>query len=293
MTEFNINSNIDLCKLLAVAPLELEEVIQNRRVYYKNISLRKRNGGSRVLRVPDGPLRLLQDKIKRHVLDGAALLDCVHGGVRGRSVLTNAKPHVGRKVVFTLDLKDFFPSVSPITVRIIFKFLGFNAEALDALVQVTTWDDQLPQGAPTSVGLANWAMYRIDVRLSRLVYQHGFVYTRYIDDLALSGGWRLLDFRRLVHRIVEQEGFRINPAKVKTMLAGTRQVVTGIVVNRRLNLPREERDSIRQKVIQLTSCRPGETEIQKLRGHLSWFSSVNPQAAFRLRRIAELGAYTR
>jgi RNA-directed DNA polymerase len=287
VSEFNISSKIDLARALAVAPVEIEDVIQNRRRYYTNITVRKSNGGSRALRVPDGPLKLLQDKVKRHILDQLSPLDCVHGGVKGRSVLTNAKPHVGKRVLFTLDLKDFFPNVNQLTVRTIFQFFGFSGEALDELARIATWDDQLPQGAATSVGLANWAMYRVDVRLCRLAQQQGFAYTRYIDDLALSGGWRLLDFRRLVHRIVEQEEFRINPAKVRTMLAGSRQIVTGVVVNRRLNVPREQRDLIRGKVIQLRSCGGRrENDIQSLRGHLAWFSSVNPQRALRLQRVA-------
>jgi RNA-directed DNA polymerase len=211
------------------------------------------------------------------------LASLITGGAR--SVMTNAKPHIAKRVVFTLDVKDFFPSVGPRTVNTIFRVLGFDAQALDVLVDITTWDNQLPQGAPTSVAIANLAMYRVDVRLSRLARQHGFAYTRYVDDLTLSGSWRLLDFRRLTQRIVEEEGFRVNAAKIKTMPAGTRQLVTGIVVNEKLNLPKEKRDSIRGHVATIvsSSARSG-VGVERVRGQLAWLSAVNPQQAVRLQR---------
>ena len=218
------------------------------------------------------------------MLDRIVPLDCVHGGICGRSVITGAARHVGKEVVFTLDVKDFFPSVGPAAASSIFRVLGFGAEALDALVGVTTWDDQLPQGAPTSVGMANLAMHKVDVRLWSLALRHSFAYTRYVDDIAVSGSGRLLDFRRLIQRIVEEEGFKINPAKIKTMPAGTRQLVTGIVVNEKLNLPKDKRDSIRRQVSEVISSRVRSTLVaDRIRGKLSWLASVNAGKATRLR----------
>jgi RNA-directed DNA polymerase len=127
-------------------------------------------------------------------------------------------------------------------------------------------------------------MYRVDVRLSRLALNHGITYTRYVDDLALSGGLRLLALRRLIERIVQEEGFKINPEKFRTMLSGSRQVITGIVVNEKLNLPREQRDAIRRMVAEVTSRRRRPKEaIDSVRGKLSWLSTVNPGKAVRLR----------
>jgi len=283
---FGVNTKAELSKLLFVTTPEIDDVIQNRRRYYRNITRPKSDGSTRVLRVPDGNLKLLQDKVRRHVLDQIASLACVHGGVKGRSVTTNAKPHIAKRVVFTLDVENFFPSVDPTTVSTIFRALGFGGQALNALVDATTWDNQLPQGAPTSVGLANLAMYRVDVRLSVLARQQGFAYTRYIDDLALSGCRRLLDFRRLTQRIVEEEGFRVNAGKVKTMLAGTRQLVTGIIVNEKLNLPGEKRASIRADVFKIASSTSARSEIAvgRLHGRLAWLSSINPRQALQLQR---------
>jgi RNA-directed DNA polymerase len=274
---FAIRTKSELAKLLAVAPFEIDQTILNRRKFYRIFQKSKPGGTSRTISVPTGSLQLLQQKIKEHILDKIPALPCVHGGVQGRSVLTNARPHVQKQMVFTLDIKSFFPSVGPAAVYAVFTALGFEPEASSLLVDITTWDSQLPQGVPTSSGIANLAMTRVDVRLNTLAKKWGFDYTRFVDDLAISGSWRLLSFRNLVRRIVEDEGFRINPNKIRTMHAGMRQIVAGIVVNDKINLPREKRELIRTQTLRFISTpKRFRRNVSRLRGQLSWFSSVNP-----------------
>lgn len=120
-------------------------------------------------------------------------------------------------------------------------------------------------------------MTRVDVRLQVLADKQGFAYTRWIDDLALSGSRRLLDFRRLVQRIATEEGFIVNPPKIATIHSGMRQVVAGVVVNKKLNIPKEARDSIRAGLRQLsTPRRPKQASLEQIRGQVSWLSQVNP-----------------
>jgi retron-type reverse transcriptase len=288
MIGLSVDTKADVAKLLCVGPHEIDEVARHIKFFYQPIQRHKADGTTRTLNVPAGQLKLLQQKIKNHILDATGLLDCVHGGVRKRSVITNALPHVRKEVVFTLDIKEFFPSVSSSTVRAIFRVLGFGEEAAAVLTRLVVWEGHLPQGATTSTGVANLAMTRVDIRLRSLARQQGFDYTRYVDDLTLSGSRRLLDFRRLIIRIVGEEGFRVNPCKVRTMHSGMRQVVTGVVVNGKLNLPREERDRIRQNIIRFAATprrlRRNEDEI---RGQLSWLSSVNAPLGKRLKMRIE------
>ena len=284
MKRFDIATKEQLAKQLAVAPREIVQIAAERGRHYRCRMTPKTNGEFRLLRVPEGPLKLAQQKIKRHILDLVPPLDCVHGGVKGRSIVTNAHAHVGQDIIFSLDIKDFFPSVNPDTIRAVFGALGFASEAADLLVQLTTWDSQLPQGAPTSTGLANLAMTRIDVRLETLASRHNFTYTRYVDDLYISGARWLLKFRNLVQKIVQEEGFQIKPEKTRTMHAGMRQVVTTIVVNNKLNLPREARRKIREAVLDFAIH--GDSRListEQIRGQLSWLGSVNPEMGARLR----------
>ena len=290
MKMFDVSTIDALAKLLAVGPFEIDEVNSQRSQYYWARRVPKSNGGSRLLQVPEGKLKFLQQKVKSHILDLIQPLDCVHGGVLGRSVMSNARPHIGKEIVFSLDVEDFFPSVGPCTVMSIFEALGFRLYAADLLTSITTWNDQLPQGAPTSTGLANLSMTRVDVRVGKLARCHDFTYTRFVDDLTISGTSRLLDFRKLLVRIVEEEGFRINPQKQRTMHSGERQIVTGLVVNTKLNLPREKRTIIRRNVAQFSRLRSQRASaLNSIRGQISWVSSVNCALGRRLLNRVRLG----
>lgn len=289
MKMFDVSTVDELSKLLAVTPFDIHEVLSKRALFYRlrRVPKSKSKGTFRMLQVPEGPLKLLQQKVKIHILDQFRPLGCVHGGVMGRSVMTNARPHVGKAIVFALDIKDFFPSVRPQSVTAIFEALGFHTYIAELLTGITTWNGQLPQGAPTSSSLANLSMVRVDMRVATLARRYGFAYTRYVDDLTLSGTPRLLDFRNLVVKIVEEEGFRINP--LLTMHSGERQVVTGLVVNAKLNIPREKRTLIRRNVLNFSNVRGSETSnLHSIQGQISWVSSVNPVLGVRLKKRARL-----
>jgi len=223
--------------------------------------------------VPSEPLKLLQRKINDDILSRAPLLPCVFGGVPGKSVVGNASLHVGQPVVFSMDIEQCFPSIVPSMVRAVFQGLGFGPEAAGLLTVLTTWNSELPQGAPTSTMLANLVLLRIDWRILKLQKVHVFNYSRWVDDLTFSGGLRLLKLRRLLQRIVEDEGFRVKPGKIRTMLAHDRQVVTKLIVNTGVNLPRETRSEIKKEVI--SAAREGDLPL-RLSGRMHWLKAVNP-----------------
>jgi RNA-directed DNA polymerase len=273
---FAINNKAQLAKLLAVAPQEIDYVLRKLACFYRPSKIKKRDGSFRKLLAPRGKLKLLQSKIKSHVLDKVTLLECVHGGVRHRSVVSNALPHIHKAVVFAVDLKDFFPHVNPDKVCRIFRALGFGEECALILTKPTTWEYQLPQGTPTSTALANLSLLRADWRLLTLASKYGFSYTRYVDDLTLSGESRLLNFRQLIPRIVESEGFSIKAEKTVTMLMGERQVVTRMVVNDKLNMPREWREDLRRKLFGFANGETDGTSVDSIRGQAIWLRYLNP-----------------
>jgi retron-type reverse transcriptase len=128
----------------------------------------------------------------------------------------------------------------------------------------------------------------VDVRLARLAATHGFDDTRYGDDLTFSGSERLKKFRRLIQRIVQDEGFEINPDKVFTMHSGMRQVVTKIVVNTKLNLTREDRIQLRQNALQIAALPRKHRDDASFLGQLSWLHAVNPAMGTKVRNLAQL-----
>ena len=144
----------------------------------------------------------------------------------------------------------------------------------------------LPQGAPTSPALANLAAFRLDRRLQGLATAAGARYTRYADDLVLSGSHRLHALAPLVARIAAEEGFRVNPSKTRLMSRAGRQTVTGIVVNERPNVPRAEYDRLRALLHNAARDGPGELDRAHVLGRIAWVAALNPARGAKLRRLA-------
>lgn len=187
---------------------------------------------------------------------------------------TNATPH-------RVFANERYPKVAPSSL----------AEACTVYARA-----HLPQGAPTSPSLANICAYRLDCRLTGLADWARAVYTRYADDLALSGGD---DFARDVGRyatrsaaIVLDEGWNVQHRKTRVMPRGVRQQLAGFVVNEKLNVPRGEFDTLKAV---LTNCvRPGEASQNReavadfcaqLAGRVAWATSINPDKGNKLRMI--------
>ena len=167
-------------------------------------------GKTRDLRVPTGPLKRMQTQIHGGLLRDAQWSSCVYC-CRGRGVTRAAQVHVGHPAVLQLDIKDFFPSVRPARVTRALRTAGANVRMARLLCRLVTFNHQLPQGASTSVGIGNLVLARLDSRLATLARKHGFAYTRYVDDLVLSGGSRLARFERTAETIVRDCGVAYQP----------------------------------------------------------------------------------
>lgn len=292
------------------------------------------SGAVRVLEAPKHRLRTLQRRLLHEVLMGLPAHDAAHGFLPGRSVATHARPHAGRAVVVRLDLEGFFASVSVGRVYGILRTAGYPEPVAHCLAGLVTtvlplrvWQTvprptapslldahwrlgrrlaapHLPQGAPTSPALANLAAHRLDVRLTALAHVRGGRYTRYADDLALSGGrsWlagtsHLLD---LVLEITRDEGFRLNERKSAVLPRAGRQVLGGLVVNDRPHVGRAEVDLL--KAVLHNCIRHGPSTQNRdrrpdLRAHLTgrvgWVSQHDPARGARLRQQLDAVDWTR
>lgn len=181
----------------------------------------------RVFRDPSKLLKGIQSKIKDNILAPIKLPNTVHGGVKKRSNITNAKPHQGNKYIFTTDLQEFYPNITHKRVYDTFLSLDFSTHNSHWLTKLTTWKYELPQGTPTSTHLANLVFLETDLDLINLCNQHNLTYTRYVDDLTFSSQQ---DFRHLLNdilKIVTSHDFKLNYRKTK--YSGN-QTITGIDV---------------------------------------------------------------
>ena len=279
-TRFAVCNADQLASLLATETKQIEWVLSHLKTLYYRKDRTKADGSKRTLWIPRPPLRPIQDKIKTEILAKVHLPTCVQGGVRKCSIITNAKHHVGKPVLSTMDIKNCFPSVTVQRVRNVFEELGFSGDALSIVTKLTTWEFQLPQGPSTSPAIANLALANLDRRQMGVAKRHGFTYTRYVDDISASGGKRLRKVRNLQERIVNDEGFSVKPLKAgqkKLMYREQdRQQVTGLVLNQKINLPREKRKEI---IGSTKAALRGKGELSDSeQGKILWLGSVNAGA---------------
>lgn len=234
---------------LYTAPLEAR---------YRSFEIPKRGGGMRVISAPTDDIRAWQDAVLPLLMQTYQPHPSAHGFLFGRSVTSNARDHVGAHHVLNVDLKDFFPSVHFGRVRGLFlsKPFGMGPKAASVLAQLCTVRNGLPQGAPTSPVLSNFAAAELDRRLTRLAKAHRLTYSRYADDLTFScklesfppaiafheidaSGKKTLHLGAALVREIAASGFSPNPAKQRLQSRGMRQSVTGLTVNARTNVQRK------------------------------------------------------
>jgi retron-type reverse transcriptase len=260
-------------------------------------------------------LKEAQHWVLHNILEKVELHNSAHGFCAGRSIVSNAKPHVGAEVVINLDLKDFFPSIAYKRVKGLFKSLGYSEAAatifgllctepevkvvaLDGRTYyVATGERHLPQGAPTSPVITNILCRRLDRRLTKMAVEAGFVYTRYADDLTFSAtGEDLRNICNVLDRayaIVAHEGFAVHPEKTRVLRRSRQQEVTGIVVNSKLSISKKTLKRFRAALYQVEKDGPAGKHwgnssdvIASLQGFANYVYMVDPERGRELQQRA-------
>lgn len=200
---------------------------------------------NRVIRPPKEKLKTIQKRIKNRVLSEITLPINVHGGVKGKSNITNALPHKGKKYILTTDLTDFYPSIKSKWIYDLFIDIGFNSQFAFYATRLTTWKGELPQGAPTSTHLSNIFFTRTDEKLVQLCEEHKITYTRYVDDLTFSSPVDFQDKIPIILDIIQSSGVGIS--RRKTFYKG-KQKVTGIIVSlNKISAPENILEKVKQE----------------------------------------------
>ncbi|SRR6266478_48842 len=275
-----------LSRQLSLKKRELAALVYRTDRFYKHFFIRKRSGGWRDIAAPTVLLKASQRWILQKILCAIRPTDCAHGFVPERSIVTNARNHVGKNVVLNLDIKDFFPSIGWSRVYGMFRHLGYDKKVSYYLSRLTTLDERLPQGAPTSPMISNHIVAHLDRRLYSLAEENDFTYTRYADDLTFSGESELLTSLPLIRKILKEEGFLINETKTRIMLEHRQQEVTGLVVNKRVAVKRAHRRWLRQQAFYLKKhgledCKARKPQTKRntrefFYGHALYLKMVDP-----------------
>ncbi|MEE3368859.1 MAG: reverse transcriptase family protein [Planctomycetota bacterium] len=255
--------------------LALADSAEHRYRVYPLVSGSKR----RWIEAPDRELKAAQRWLLDQWFYQLAPTDAAHGFVPGRSIVSNASQHVGCAWVVTADLRNFFPSIGTGRIAQVLSEFEQPSDVTAAVVGLVTRRRRLPQGAPTSPQLANLVARRLDLRLLGWARRRGWSYTRYADDLTFSGAGKPRPLLGAVERIVRDEGFTLAPGKTHVMPHHQRQVVTGMVVNERVALPKPHRRLLRAMLHRLETMgvdKVDPRQLQVVQGHLALAHFVDP-----------------
>jgi RNA-directed DNA polymerase len=248
-------------------------------VQYETTTIPKRSGGKRVLHVPDRASKHLQRKLLKQLIERLPIHDNVHGFRKGRSIVDNAAEHIGQEVIVKLDIVDFFPSTNSERVESAFKGAGFDKSSAKLLTRLTCYEGGLPQGAPTSPALSNYVNKNMDVKLADAALRRSARYTRYADDITFSFAEysrdKIHDLLISTGKILQYYGYRQNNRKKRIIRQHRQQLVTGLVVNERVNLPRKTRRWLRSVKHRMETGGEATLTAAEFRGWLSLLKMVD------------------
>ena len=161
-----------------------------------------------------------------HILDRHIDRCADHAFIKGRNCPTNAEMHLGKQYVLSLDIQDFFDSITRDSLN----------DLLSEDLMFWVLEDGAPrQGLPTSPLVANIAMIEVDRRIHQLCDAFGDVsFSRYADDITI--GFQEPSLRTILQQGVEtilgSRGLTLN--KQKTRLQNVRNGsihITGVAID--------------------------------------------------------------
>lgn len=219
---------------------------------YTSFEIPKKNGGRRVINTPNSELKEVQRKLADKLYEKQSRIwnaqnitpNISHGFEKKKSIISNAKIHRNKRFVLNIDLENFFASFHFGRVRGYFnKNENFKIplDVATVIAQLSCYNGSLPQGAPTSPVITNLICQILDFRLLNIAKKHKLDYTRYADDLTFSTNDKKFFenqslFIKEISKVIEKAGFEINDNKTRFQYRDSRQTVTGLVVNKKINI---------------------------------------------------------
>ena len=216
-----------------------------------------------------------------------------------------AKIHCGKKYVLKMDIKDFYGSVPyPFIEQVVKNVCKRIKNAnINYYLMITTVDDKLPTGAPTSAHIANACFLPVDKRIKNYANMLGVNYSRYMDDLTFScdDKYLLNLVEKFVARTLGNFGYKLNERKTEYISDNKQQNVLGVVVNNKeVRLPKKLRKKLRAalhnysifkssgaKQIDLKYRTWSEQSIARLKGHLAYAKQVDEKSYNKLINYAK------
>lgn len=252
----DISNRNELAKFLKIPLKNLTYILYVEKPdnLYTVFDIPKRKEGTRRICAPCEKLKNIQKRLlvalykyqKNISKDNNISTVVSHAFEKKKGIITNAQIHRNKRFVLNIDLADFFDSFHFGRICGYFeknKYFELPHEVAVIISQLACYNGKLPQGAPTSPVITNLICQILDVKVLKLAKQYKLNYTRYADDMTFSTNdknfLRHLDgFYERLTKLIQHEGFLINEKKTRLQYKDSKQVVTGLVVNKKINVDR-------------------------------------------------------
>lgn len=294
---FDVKTRNELADVLYIPRRHLTYILYIQRPdnCYTTFEIPKKFGGIRVISAPSSALKEIQVTLAEKLWECQQKIwqqyniqpNIAHAFIPKKSTITNAQIHCKKRYVLNLDLKDFFDHFH--FGRVMGYFEKNNNfclphEVAVIITQLACYKGRLPQGAPTSPIITNLICQILDMHLLSIAKKYKVDYTRYADDLTFSTNRRTFEddisqFLVEIQREVQGFGFEINEKKTRLQFRNSRQEVTGLIVNKKLNVPHLFYKNTRAMANQLYKTGhfyidSGEGTLNQLEGRFSYIDQL-------------------
>jgi len=243
-----IYSGQHFAQLVGIEIQYLYAVANSSKHFYRSFKIKKKNGGCRKITAPLPVLMVVQSWILKNILNQIPVHKACKAYIKNIGIRDNARLHRKAGELYSSDVVDFFGSLRKFQVQELFFECGYSKALSVLFANLCCYDNYLPQGAPTSGYLSNLILRSFDSSILKYSRENGLVYTRYADDISISGS--KIDVEtinaKLIHELANL-GLKLNFKKTRLSKKNNRQSVTGVIVNEKLNVPREFLREIKQE----------------------------------------------
>jgi len=247
--EFLLSLNLFNCKDEKKYIKTIYSISNNVENNYRIYKIKKKNGKYRTIYEPNSILKHIQKKILINILNNKSISRYAKAYHKGISLKDNATPHINKKIILKLDIKDFFENISFLDVyNSCFQIEYFPKSVGMVLTHLCTYDGHLTQGSPTSAYISNLVMKEFDEDIGIWCDENEISYTRYSDDMTFSGDFNPSIIMNKVRKMLYQLRLELNYKKIHVIHESSSQNITGIIVNKKVQVSSRYRKKIRQEI---------------------------------------------
>jgi RNA-directed DNA polymerase len=299
-----------LSELLNINSTTLLAMSHSQESFYSSFYIPKRSGGLRRIDAPLPTMYLAQKFILDKIIKN--LEYCSESATaysEGCSIKEHVTKHINQEFVLKIDLKNFFPSISIDRVYKLLYETGYKSEVCSILANLLTLHGTLPQGAPSSPFISNVLALEMDTKVKRYCNKYNLIYSRYADDLAISGFNITDDIQTELEKIIAETGFFINKQKLKLYHPENRiRHLTGLVINKnKIRIPKSTRRKVRQlffyvekylyidigiesakSPVENTVFFPDPIVLERLVGYLNFWIWIEPNSTYAFETLEKI-----